>query len=130
MQCPKCPGQLEIKTYGRKITLHRCDRCAGLFCDPDVLKEMKREWMSEVILDSGAPELGREYNRVEDISCPACSVPMKKTADTKQTHIWFEACEQCEGIFLDAGEFTDLKFDTLLDRVRDFVKGRRPTEQT
>jgi hypothetical protein len=28
-------------------------------------------------------------------------------------------------MFFDAGEFTDLKYDTLMDRVRDFVKGSR-----
>jgi hypothetical protein len=29
-------------------------------------------------------------------------------------------------MYFDAGEFTDLKYDTLMDRVRDFVKGARP----
>ena len=47
MRCPKCPGTLEQKTYGRKITVHRCSDCGGLWCKPEVLLEMKREWMSE-----------------------------------------------------------------------------------
>ena len=130
MQCPKCPGQMEVKTYGRKITVHRCNQCAGLFCDPEVLQEMKREWMSEVVLDTGDTDLGRAHNQVEDITCPACGIPMKNAMDEKQTHIWFEVCEQCDGIYLDAGEFTDLKFDTLMDRLRDMVKGHRPTNET
>ena len=128
MQCPKCPGKMEVKTYGRKITLHRCNQCAGLFCEPDVLREMKREWMSEVVLDTGDIDIGRQFNKVEDINCPACGIPMQKTMDNKQTHIWFESCEQCEGIYLDAGEFTDLKFDTLMDRLRDLMTGRRPLQ--
>ena len=128
MQCPKCPGKMEIKTYGRKITVHRCDQCAGLFCDPEVLREMKREWMSEVVLDTGDSDVGRQFNKVEDINCPSCGIPMLKSTDNKQTHIWFERCEQCEGIYLDAGEFTDLKFDTLMDRVRDLLKGQRPLQ--
>ncbi|MEM7097517.1 MAG: zf-TFIIB domain-containing protein [Pseudomonadota bacterium] len=117
---------MEVKTYGRKITLHRCCECAGLFCDPEVLREMRREWMSEVVLDTGDIGVGRALNQIEDIMCPACGIAMQKTFDPKQTHIWFESCEQCEGIYLDAGEFTDLKFDTLMDRLRDFLKGRRP----
>ena len=113
------------KTYGRKITVQRCESCAGLFCDPVVLQEMKREWMSEVVLDVGDKTLGRKLDEVEDINCPSCSIPMTKTYDKKQVHIWFESCEQCEGIYLDAGEFSDLKYDTFMDRIRDLVKGRR-----
>ena len=126
MQCPKCPGALESKTYGRKIALHRCNQCAGLFCKPDVLLEMKREWMSEVVLDSGNAKLGNEFNALDDINCPECGIEMEKVSDPKQIHIWFEACTQCEGMFFDAGEFSDLKYDTVIDRIRDFVKGRRP----
>ncbi|MEM7077399.1 MAG: zf-TFIIB domain-containing protein [Pseudomonadota bacterium] len=126
MQCPKCPGTLESKTYGRKISVRRCDQCAGMFLKPEVLLEMKREWMSEIVLDSGNPKVGRALNEVDDILCPECAVPMDKTVDAHQTHIWLETCSQCEGLWLDAGEFSDLKYDTLLDRVRDFVTGPRP----
>ena len=127
MQCPKCPGNLETKTYGRKITAHRCTDCGGLFCKPDVLLEMKREWMSEVILDSGNAKLGKQLNELDDINCPDCGIPMDKTFDKNQTHIWYESCSQCEGMYFDAGEFSDLKYDTFMDRIRDAVKGTRPT---
>ena len=126
MQCPKCPGTLEPKTYGRKITIHRCSDCAGLWTKPEVLLEMKREWMSEAVLDSGDPKVGQEQNKVSDIQCPECGVTMDKAFDERQTHIWYESCPNCSGMYFDAGEFTDLKYDTLLDRVRDFIKGKRP----
>lgn len=106
--------------------VRRCDQCGGLFCKPEALLEMKREWMSEIVLDSGDPKLGRQLNAMDDIQCPECAVPMDKTVDPQQTHIWLETCNQCEGMWFDAGEFSDLKYDTLLDRVRDFVKGPRP----
>ena len=126
MQCPKCHGTMESKTYGRKIAVHRCSDCGGLFCKPDVLLEMKREWMAEVVLDSGDTKVGQEHDKLGDINCPECGTPMDKEYDPQQTHIWFETCSQCEGIYLDAGEFSDLKYDTIIDRVRDLVKGRRP----
>ena len=63
----------------------------------------------------------------EILECPECGVEMEKTADEKQTHIWYENCGQCGGVFLDAGEFTDLKYDTFMDRIRDLVRGRRPS---
>ena len=126
MQCPKCSGDLAAKTYGRKITVHRCEDCAGLFCKPEVLVEMKKEWMSEV-LDSGDPRVGKRFDIVDVIKCPECGVTMKKKADPKQTHIWYEECGRCGGIFLDAGEFSDWKYDTFIDRIRDLIKGRRET---
>lgn len=125
MNCPKCPGTLEPKTYGRKITVHRCSDCGGLFCMPEVLLEMKKEWMSDAVLDSGDPRMGKALDKVADINCPNCNVPMDKTADERQTHIWFETCPKCGGIFLDAGEFTDLKYDTFMDRIRGLMRGRR-----
>ena len=39
MDCPKCAGTLEKKTYGRKITVHRCSDCKGLWCKSEVLME-------------------------------------------------------------------------------------------
>ena len=27
LECPKCPGELLPKTYGRKIQVHRCSNC-------------------------------------------------------------------------------------------------------
>jgi Zn-finger nucleic acid-binding protein len=125
MQCPKCPGTLEARTYGRKITVHRCSECGGLWCKPEPLLEMKREWMSEAVLDSGDPKLGKALNQIDEIRCPEDGTLMEKTADERQIHIWYESCPTCDGMFFDAGEFTDLKYDTLMDRVRGFVKGRR-----
>lgn len=135
MPCPKCPGTLETRTYGRKISVYRCSECGGLWCKPESLLEMKREWMSEAVLDSGDPKLGKALDRIDDICCPEPQCPdygkvMEKTADERQTHIWYESCPGCRGMFFDAGEFTDLKYDTLMDRVRDFVKGRRGAQSS
>ena len=46
--------------------------------------------------------------------------PMKKLNDPKQKHLEYEACEE-HGVFMDAGEFTDYKHETLLDIFRDVV---------
>ena len=35
-----------------------------------------------------------------------------------------EVCDE-HGMFLDAGEFTDYKYETLLDKFRDLVTGKR-----
>lgn len=128
MNCPKCTGTLEPKSYGEHILVHRCNSCAGLWCQPEVVLQVHREWMAEVELDIGDPEIGEQLDALDNIQCPEGHGLMQKLADDRQTHIWFEACSTCDGMFFDAGEITDLKFDTFLDRVRGFLKGRRPVQ--
>ncbi|MFB3076822.1 MAG: zf-TFIIB domain-containing protein, partial [Lysobacterales bacterium] len=84
------------------------------------------EWMVEAFLDIGHPKVGREYDKIDDIDCPECKVKMEKIIDPVQTHIWMEACPQCEKIFLDAGEFSDLKYETFMDKIKDLFRGKRP----
>lgn len=123
MQCPKCHGVMAPKTYHGE-RLHRCDRCGGIFITPEVLTHMKSTWMSEA-LDTGDPREGKAYDDMGQIVCPACDAPMSDESDAEQSHIWFEQCSRCHGIYLDAGEFSDLKYNTLLDRVRDLVRKPR-----
>jgi hypothetical protein len=49
---------------------------------------------------------------------------MTKLNDKKQSHLEYEACEE-HGVFMDAGEFTDFKYETLLDIFRDLVASLR-----
>ena len=41
-------------------------------------------------------------------------------------HIWYEVCNK-HGMFFDAGEFTDFKYETLLDKFRGLITGKRPS---
>ena len=126
MDCPKCGGLLEAKAYGPKIKLDRCSNCFGLLVLPDVLMEMREEWMTEAFLDIGHPKVGREFDKVTDITCPYDGAAMDKIVDPVQTHIWMESCPDCTRIFLDAGEFSDLKYETFMDKVRGLLRGKRP----
>ncbi len=121
MDCPKCTGTLEPQQYGANCTIHRCNVCHGLWCRPEALMKLKSEWMSEAVLDVGSPKIGKKLNEVRDIACPEGHGCMQHRADEDQRHVWFEQCEECGGIFLDAGEFTDLKFKTLLDWVKGLL---------
>ena len=125
MQCPKCHAEMETKLYGPRISVERCTNCFGLYVHPDVLTEMRGEWMAEAFLDIGHPKLGKQYDKIDDIECPECKVQMDKIVDPVQTHIWMESCPSCSRIFLDAGEFSDLKYETLSDKFWDLVKRRR-----
>jgi len=49
---------------------------------------------------------------------------MQKVSDPKQPHIWYEVCDD-HGMYFDAGEFTDYKYETILDKFRDLITGKR-----
>lgn len=127
MDCPKCTGAMVEETYGENIHIHRCNICAGLWVKPDALERMKSTWMAEAALDTGSPIVGSNLNTIDDINCPEGHGKMAKCEDKDQRHIWYEECLTCHGVFLDAGEFTDLKFETPLDKIRTLFTGKRPT---
>lgn len=81
--------------------------------------------MAESFLDVGAASLGRKYDKIDDIDCPNCNVAMEKIEDPVPSHIWMEACPSCERVFLDAGELTDLKYETFSDKIKSLLKGKR-----
>jgi Zn-finger nucleic acid-binding protein len=121
-------------TYGN-LTVDRCTECQGIWFDTGEAEALKERWMGEA-LDTGDPEIGKRWNEVEDVECPRCGAQMHKTSDPTQPHIWYEVChEQGHGMFFDAGEFTDYKYETLLDdykyetlldKFRDLLTGKRP----
>lgn len=125
MDCPKCAGELETKTHGDDISLERCRICYGLLVKAFILEKMKAEWMIETLLDIGPTSIGAKYDKVDDIQCPHCNIAMDKIVDSEQKHIWMESCSGCDRIFLDAGEFTDLKYETFSDKIKSLLKGRR-----
>jgi Zn-finger nucleic acid-binding protein len=69
-------------------------------------------------IDSGDVHIGHKMNKITAINCPKCNQPMVEKVDVDQHHIHFEACENCKGIYLDAGEFKDLKNYNLMDYLR------------
>ncbi len=124
MNCPKCNEPMATVTY-EDIEVDRCTGCRGIWFDmleADHLKEMK----GSEALDDGDPAVGRKFNEVDRIDCPRCEVEMLRMVDSRQRHIWLEACPVCYGIFFDAGEFRDFKEETVLDFLRDlWAKERR-----
>ncbi len=90
-----------------------------MWFDHGELEILKDDWMSE-FLDEGDKAKGAEYNEVTDINCPRCDKKIDSINDSKQRHIIYEVCTD-HGIFMDAGEFTDYKYDTLMDVFRDMI---------
>ena len=123
IDCPKCNHQMEEVRYGGDLTIDRCTNCHGLWFDSGEMEKLKDKWMGDA-LDRGDPAEGKKWDAVDDVNCPRCGKQMEKTSDPKQPHIWYEVCPE-HGVFMDAGEFTDYKHETLADWFRSLVRGSR-----
>jgi len=102
----------------RDEKVERCSSCGGLWFEAMEREKLKQVAGSEKI-DTGDPAVGRKFNEMKKVNCPACKTPMIRMVDLKQNHIWYESCTVCGGVFFDAGEFKDYKKSTLAD----FFKG-------
>ncbi|MEZ5502490.1 MAG: zf-TFIIB domain-containing protein [Halioglobus sp.] len=118
MDCPKCSEPMEIVEFGTDVRVMRCTGCYGLFCKRATLQQLRDEWLSDTVLDKGSAALGAKHNEMRDISCPDCGNRMDRIKDHEQSHITLDSCSRCDGVFLDAGELTDMKSVTLMDHVR------------
>lgn len=123
MKCPKCSSAMETVSY-RTVEVDRCTKCAGLWFDLLEAEDLKMLSGAEVI-DSGNAVAGKTRNKTGNIKCPKCSVDMLRMVVNEQPHIWYESCPVCYGTYFDAGEFTDFKTETFMDRVRDVFSRER-----
>ena len=121
MDCPKCRAPMETLEYGTDIEVRRCTACSGLFCTWQALQQLRDEWLSDVILDKGSAAQGSRQNEMQDVPCPACGTIMERIQDRENARITLDSCPGCNGVFLDAGELTNMKSVTLMDHVRHLL---------
>lgn len=126
MDCPKCRATMNeqsLRTLQGLVTFDQCSSCHGLWFDTGEAEKLKDAWRPDFI-DSGDPQKGKELNQVRDVDCPRCGKRMDQVSDPKQRHIQLETCRE-HGVFMDAGEFTDYKNETMMDIFRGVVSAIR-----
>jgi PAT family beta-lactamase induction signal transducer AmpG len=123
MRCPKCRARMQLLDYDG-IEIDRCVYCEGIWFDAGESEALRHKEAAAEI-DTGAARDGRQTNKFDNYECPRCSGNMMRVVDPKQTHIWFEKCESCDGSFFDAGEFKDLAEHSIADIFKGFVAPRR-----
>jgi len=121
LSCPKCDAPMRRVQFDQ-VEVDRCMQCGGIWFDRNELDDLRRAQGAEVI-DTGDARVGAALDAQTHVPCPVCAVPMNRVPDEHKPHIWHERCPSCQGWFLDAGEFRDLKssdlfdlFDRLLER--------------
>ncbi len=125
MLCPKCNAPMDEVTFA-DITVERCIACKGLWFDAGKINQLAAIKGSDVI-DTGSDETGKKFNQISKVNCPVCTTPLIRMVDLEQSHIWYEACKVCKGVFFDAGEFRDLTHHTIIDWFKDhfLIKERK-----
>lgn len=117
MYCPKCNhimGHIKFKSN----IVERCINCKGMWFDHMEVEKLKCMRGSERI-DSGHKKTGKSYDTIKEILCPRCKVLMTLTTPPDKDHFTYETCPKCHSVFLDAGEFKELKSE---ETVLGFLK--------
>lgn|GEM_PF-558654 len=113
--CPKCSTEMEKVTF-QTIEIDRCPECQGIWFDLHEHEDLRALPGSEQI-DVGADSaVVTEDSR--SLNCPRCRTRMYTTRDPEQTHLVFEKCSVCYGVFFDAGEFADFKNVTFIEKLK------------
>lgn len=121
MRCPKCAGEMKpVAVEG--VEVDRCEACEGMWFDLREHEHLRAKTRVSRRIDTGDTAKGKANDEVRDILCPRCHADMVKMVFVDQPHIHYESCNTCGGVYLDAGEFRDMKHLTLAERVRHALR--------
>lgn len=120
MLCPKCrKATLEEMRIGDVQTaVDQCRSCGGVWFDRKELEAIMDIAFKDLAIPSGAQETKR--------TCPRdCEVMY--AFKYPQTEVTVDMCRQCEGLWLDGGELTEIcKVRKQLDQQGELRKNGRP----
>jgi Zn-finger nucleic acid-binding protein len=118
-ECPKCkkPTLSNFNT-SEGVVVDFCDQCFGIWFDKD-------ELANYIELSKDIPEIKemKKQARKTDLSCPKCKGALEELPFSSQTNILVDRCENCGGIFFDAGEIVEAeKASATLEKLEDRMK--------
>ncbi len=108
--CAKCSGALEqVCVCG--VTLERCESCHGLFFESGEL--------ARVLTDADPASSGSNGNAADatPATCPRCQIPMDRIPACGQGRFSYDFCPACNGLWLDAGELSQLEHANLSGQI-------------
>lgn len=113
--CPRCAIPLrtiDLKIKG-KFLLERCDRCLGLFFDPNELETLldatvaKTYVIDRLRLDAITKAARPESEAIRYVKCPVCSRLMNRVNFGARSGVIVDRCRD-HGVWLDGGELRRL----------------------
>jgi uncharacterized protein len=129
MNCPKCSGAMERINVG-EIEVDRCPGCHGLWFDLREHEHLKEVKDSEKLIDSAPSSRTKDLDAMRGLTCPRCKGRLVRLAAPEQPHVKYDQCHTCGGAFFDAGEFTDYKNLTFVERVLSVFPGARRSRKS
>lgn len=121
IDCPKCHATMKRVTVG-DVVVDRCQACGGLWLD--VLEKEKLLAVKGAArkADAGPRAAAPRLDKTTKGKCPRDKSTLIHMVDLKQPHVGYESCTVCGGVFMDAGELTDLSEMTLREWLRTVVR--------
>lgn len=124
MNCPICWVPLQQLNISGVI-IDECDNCHGLWFDAhelarlDEISEGSGEDLDRILSYPRADDM-----RIEQITCPRCSIKMQRRNYYYKSGINVDECYGCGGIWLDAGELGSIRenFKSQAEREEIFEK--------
>ena len=110
MQCPKCPKSPLVATRVQAIEVDRCKTCGGIWFDNHELIPLLHERRADLAALRGRSD-ARGVNQKHG-QCPRDSADLIRVSSALGRSVILDTCPECQGIWLDGGEF-----DTLLKDV-------------
>lgn len=105
-KCSQCKQELKKVIY-KGVSVDECPQCLGMFFEKNELEMAKNNtdedlrWVDFVIFENTPNKfIPSDSNKM----CPACNSSMKGFT-YKDSKVTLDVCSQCEGVWLDKGEF-------------------------
>jgi Zn-finger nucleic acid-binding protein len=104
--CPKCKDPLEPVVV-ESVEIDRCTGCDGVWFDRSELGKLLQEEGRK----TRSLQKGHDSERLDVLPgvCPRDAKPLVRTRGSYRTQVDVDFCRECCGIWLDAGEFKQLK---------------------
>lgn len=103
MICPKCKvAKLrKRRAKGKAFTVEYCLNCKGVWFDQGEFDEV----LPEAIKELGIP---KDAQKDAECLCPKCNKDLY-AFNYPQTYVTINMCKRCEGLWLDRGEFKEIR---------------------
>ena len=114
--CPKRCGRLTEAPRGDGVVVDRCRVCAGIWLDRGELESLvgrrQPEYRDELAVLAHEMALAFARGRDEKAParyCPRCHEALERGEHPRCPKILVDACPDCHGLWLDAGELEALE---------------------
>lgn len=106
MQCPKCNTRALDAARVRGVEVDQCPECRGIWFDEAELANLLEARPAD-LKPLARGRSGGEANQRKG-RCPRDGRALMRVRSTRNARLVVDVCPECQGLWLDGGEFIDL----------------------